>query len=226
MSGVEAVAAGLRDRMLGGDLPVGSPLPSERELASELEVSRTTVRGALTLLESEGLVDRRVGRGGGTFVAEPGARQVTAALQRSVGMAGFPAVDLAEARMSIEPRCAALAAARMTERQLADLRSLQSVMARAQTRREFFEANARFHVLIAEGSGNEVLAAIIRGLIAPIREVTDDPVRIREAEMRETVRVHELLLVALAGADPSMAEKLMRGHLQAHVDVICGAPRG
>ncbi|WP_198393976.1 FadR/GntR family transcriptional regulator [Brevibacterium yomogidense] len=223
MSGVETVAADLRDRILSGDLSVGSPLPPERELGAQVGVSRTTVRGALAQLAAEGLVDRRVGRGGGTFVAEPGARQVTAALQRGVGMAGFPAVDLAEARMAIEPRCAALAATRMTSEQLSDLRALQSVMARAQSRGEFFEANARFHVLIAEGSGNEVLAAIIRGLIAPIRDITDDPARIRDAEMRETVRVHELLLAALVQEDASGAESLMRGHLQAHVDVLCGA---
>lgn len=222
MSAAGRVAEELRKRILGGQTPVGSPLPPERALAADLGVSRTTVRGALALLEAQGLVDRRVGRGGGTYVAEPGAREVTAALQRGVGMAGFPAVDLAEARRAIEPTCAGLAAQRMAVEQVADLRGLQSAMARAVTREDFFAANARFHVTIAEGSGNEVLAALIRGLIAPIREVTDDPSRIREREMRETIRVHELILDALADGDSAAAEARMRSHLQAHVDVLCG----
>ena len=225
MSGAEQVAQGLRDRMLSGDLTAGDPLPPERDLALSLGVSRTTVRGALALLEAEGLVDRRVGRGGGTFVGEPGAAQVTAALQRGIGMAGFPAVDLAEARLSIEPACAGLAARRITRDRLSDLRLLQSSMARAQRREEFFEANARFHVLIAEGSGNEVLAALIRGLIAPIRSVTDDPARIREREMHETIHVHERILTALDAGDAAAAEALMRSHLRAHVDVLCAAPQ-
>ena len=223
MSGAEQVAQGLRDRMLSGDLTAGDPLPPERDLALSLGVSRTTVRGALALLEAEGLVDRRVGRGGGTFVGEPGAAQVTAALQRGIGMAGFPSVDLAEARLSIEPACAGLAARRITRDRLSDLRLLQSSMARAQRREEFFEANARFHVLIAEGSGNEVLAALIRGLIAPIRSVTDDPARIREREMHETIHVHERILTALDAGDAAAAEALMRSHLRAHVDVLCAA---
>ena len=224
MSGAEQVAQGLRARMLDGELAVGAPLPPERVLAHELGVSRTTVRSALALLEAEGLVVRRVGRGGGTFVAEPGGDQVTAALQRGIGMAGFPGVDLAEARASIEPACAGLAAQRITPEQLSNLQELQSRMARARERGEFFEANARFHVLIAEASGNEVLAALIRGLIAPIREVTDDPARIRERELRETILVHERILTALGAGDAASAESLMRAHLQAHVDVLCSAP--
>ena len=54
-----------------GRLPSGTRLPAERELAARLEVSRMTVRHALASLEQRGLVTRRVGRGGGTFVAEP-----------------------------------------------------------------------------------------------------------------------------------------------------------
>lgn len=223
MGAAETVAQRLRERMLRGDLEVGRPLPAERELAQEQGVSRTTVRSALALLEAEGLVDRRVGRGGGTFVAEPGAVEVTAALQRGIGMAGFPAVDLAEARLSIEPACAGLAARRITPAQLSDLRILQSSMARAQARGEFFEANARFHVLIAEASGNEVLAALIRGLIAPIQRVTNDPTRIRDREMRETIHVHERILASLDAGDAAVAESLMRSHLRAHVDVLCAA---
>lgn len=224
MSGSESVAADLRARILSGELPVGRALPPERELADEQGVSRTTVRAALTLLEAEGLVVRRVGRGGGTFASDPGARAVTSALQRTVGMSGFPAVDLAEARAEIEPRCAAFAAARITAGQLADLRDLQTIMARTRDRSEFFAANARFHVLIAEVSGNAVLAAIISGLVVPIRDVTDDPLRIRRQEMAETVRVHELLLAALSDGDAEAAESVMRAHLTAHAEVVGGAP--
>lgn len=220
MSGSDAVAAGLRARILAGELAVGEALPPERDLARELDVSRTTVRAALTLLEAEGLVLRRVGRGGGTFVSEPGARAVSSALQRTVGMAGFPAVDLAEARSEIEPRCAAFAATRITAEQLDHLRALQTTMARTRDRTEFFAANAGFHVRIAEASGNAVLAAVIRGLVVPIRDLTDDPSRIRGPEMAATVRVHEVILAALTAGDPDAAETAMRAHLTAHADVV------
>ena len=96
-------------------------------------------------------------------------------------------------------------------------------MARTRDRAEFFAANARFHVLIAEASGNAVLSAVISGLVVPIRDVTDDPVRIREQEMASTVRVHELIIAALSDGDSDAAEAAMRAHLSAHADVVGGA---
>ncbi|WP_344337373.1 FadR/GntR family transcriptional regulator [Brevibacterium salitolerans] len=223
--GSQRVADDLRSAVLRGVLHVGSRLPSERELAEERGVSRTTVRAALAALEAEGFVERRVGRGGGTFVTGPGSRGVTEALRNAVGTAGFPSGDLAEARLEVEPRCAALAAVRMAPEALDELRDLQRVMARARRRREFFDANARFHALIAQSSGNAVLAAVIGGLTAPIRELTDDPLRIREDELRLTVRAHEAVFGALAAGDAEAAEAAMRVHLAAHRDVVCGVGR-
>src|SRR3954471_22469400 len=65
------IEAWLADAVSRGRLVPGERLPPERELAGRLGVSRMTVRHALASLERRGLVARRVGRGGGTFVAEP-----------------------------------------------------------------------------------------------------------------------------------------------------------
>jgi GntR family transcriptional regulator len=65
------IATSLADAVTHGRLAAGERLPPERELASRFAVSRMTVRHALASLERRGLVARRVGRGGGTFVAEP-----------------------------------------------------------------------------------------------------------------------------------------------------------
>jgi len=73
-SGVPAHAAieeGLAEAIAAGELASGARLPSERELAKQVGVSRMTLRHALGSLERRGLVERRVGRRGGTFVAEP-----------------------------------------------------------------------------------------------------------------------------------------------------------
>ncbi|WP_051298119.1 FadR/GntR family transcriptional regulator [Brevibacterium album] len=225
-SGTARVAGRLREAITGGECAVGSALPPERSLAEAHGVSRTTVRAALAALAAEGLVERRVGRGGGTFVSAPGPGPVTAALRQAVGRAGFPAADLAEARLELEPRCAALAADRISAEARGELAGLQRAMVRARTRSEFFEANARFHSLIAHSSGNAVLAAVVEGLHGPIRELTDDPLRIREPELRETVRAHERILAAFSDGDAVAAEAAMRDHLRAHAEIVAGPVGG
>jgi len=67
----QRVAATLADAIARGEYPIGSRLPDERSLATRLGVSRTTLRQALAELARGGVIRRRVGRGGGTFVREP-----------------------------------------------------------------------------------------------------------------------------------------------------------
>jgi GntR family transcriptional regulator len=71
LSAVEGARDAILERMESGDLKPGDRLPSERELAEALKVSRTTLRDALSQLARTGYVTRRPGRGGGTFVNRP-----------------------------------------------------------------------------------------------------------------------------------------------------------
>ena len=81
----QRVAATLTDAIHRGDYPIGARLPNERSLAARLGVSRTTLRQALAELARNGVVRRRVGRGGGTFVREPIVER------RSGALVGFTA---------------------------------------------------------------------------------------------------------------------------------------
>ena len=64
----DVLANGLRERILSGEFPEGTPLPPERELVTQTRMSRTTVREALRILEVQGLVRIKAGRAGGAFV--------------------------------------------------------------------------------------------------------------------------------------------------------------
>lgn len=73
-----AIADGLRERIVSQELPAGARLPSERELVDRFGVARMTVRHALDMLQDEGLIERRRGRTGGTFVrATPPSLELT-----------------------------------------------------------------------------------------------------------------------------------------------------
>jgi len=117
------IADQIAGRIRAGEFPRGGRLPSERELAEQLQVSRASIREALIALEIEGYVEVRVGTG--VFVTREGA--------------GFPAgsgacagveqehddigpFDLLEARMLIEPECAGMAAQQASPAQIAAIR--------------------------------------------------------------------------------------------------------
>ena len=98
----QRVAASLSDAIDRGEYPIGARLPNERSLAARLGVSRTTLRQALAELARSGVVRRRVGRGGGTFVREPIVERragsllgLTAELQRQGMQAGANVVRVA-----------------------------------------------------------------------------------------------------------------------------------
>lgn len=141
-----------------GEFPAGSRLPAERELATLLRVSRTSVREAIISLEIAGRVEVRVGSG--IFVGRPGAAQI-------VGLAdeGPSPFDLLAARRLIEGEVAALAARSITKD---DIASLRETVVRMREHADDFgkrdAADREFHVRIAAATGNSSLALVVEGL--------------------------------------------------------------
>ncbi|SMX86908.1 MULTISPECIES: FadR/GntR family transcriptional regulator [unclassified Brevibacterium] len=216
--------AELRSRILDGTLPAGTRLDAERELAAHYELSRTTIRAGLQALASEGMIQRKIGRNGGSFVTTPSGDTVTSSLQLVIGTGGIAERDLMETRLAIEPQCADLAATRMSEDEIGKLSAIQSEMTAAirpvgnpADRPAFLRANARFHLHIAQGSHNHALSAILAGLIGPIEVLTDDPHLVGPGQLRELVQAHEHIFSAIKSRDGVRAADVMRKHLRAHI---------
>jgi DNA-binding FadR family transcriptional regulator len=141
-----------------GEFPVGSRLPAERELATLLGVSRTSVREAVISLEIAGRVEVRVGSG--IFVAE--SRAATFPAEGDEGPSPF---DLLAARHLIEGEIAALAARAAKKGDLAALRATVVQMREHGTDfRKRDAADREFHVRIAAASGNGSLPLVVQGL--------------------------------------------------------------
>jgi GntR family transcriptional repressor for pyruvate dehydrogenase complex len=195
--------------ILKGGLKAGQRLPSQRELAEQLGVSRPSVREALTVLETMGLVTLRAGSG--VFVAKAVARRP---LWRYSDR-GTPA-DVYEARLGLEGYAARLAAARIDKPAEERLRRCTDAM------RTAFEAgdvislavnDTEFHDMIFELSGNPVLAAMYR----PVREMLVESQRLPMAQfdrLNETVSEHEAILEGIASQDPDAAELAMQSHIR------------
>lgn len=90
-----------------GWLELGDRLPSERELSQQLGASRTTVRDALRILETQGLVEVRLGAHGGAFVTVPEPAQIGEMLGRMLMLAAVEPAELEEARRVFSSRSSA-----------------------------------------------------------------------------------------------------------------------
>lgn len=151
------IADVLAERIHNGMFPPGSYLPSERDLAAQMNVSRPSVREALIALEVMGLVSVRVGDG---VLVCP---QAAPAMQET-GNENSPLEQL-QARMLLEGEIAALAAEHASPAQLAMLdNALEAMQIAIADRTRFLEQDEHFHFTVAAASGSQTLVDLVEYL--------------------------------------------------------------
>lgn len=204
--GIE-IAAHLEKLIASGELPAGSRLPSERELAATMFVSRSSLREAMHQLESKNLIERRPGRG--TTVISPSS-QVTELL--AMTDADLQIQHVMEMREILEPETAALAAVRATP---SDLLALRDALEAAEEQTSYEESMRRddeFHTLLAHAAQNPLLSALgsmTARWTSPVRShwhTVDD-------QRSTALSSHWEILRAVEAHDPAGAAAAMRGHL-------------
>jgi GntR family transcriptional regulator, transcriptional repressor for pyruvate dehydrogenase complex len=161
------VAAELRRRIATGELKPGDRLPPEGGLMEEFDLARTTLREALRILESEGLITVQRGRNGGPRITEPPVDRLARAFAVHLQLQRATMGDLDRARQFIEPALAAAMATSHTEddlEALEDAIALASTAAKAGDRRAFGDAAAAVHATVVERGGNTTLALMAQML--------------------------------------------------------------
>jgi DNA-binding FadR family transcriptional regulator len=211
----QQVVAQLTEHIHKGELNPGDKLPTETEIMAEQGVSRSVVREAISRMQAAGLVETR--HGIGTFVLPPpppamGIDPATVTTVRDV-------IALLELRIGLETEAAGLAASRRSEAQLAEVRAALGALQQAARRGDdTVELDQRFHLAIAQASGNEYFRAILQHLGANIiprarinsaRLTHADPV----AYMEQVGREHEQIVDAIARGDAESARAAMRLHI-------------
>src|ERR1700691_1793992 len=160
----DVLAGELRERILTGELAEGDPLPAERELVKQTQMSRATVREALRILEVQNLVRVRAGRAGGAFVQRPTTKSMASSVSMLIRGRQIKLADLMETREALEPFCAELAARKHTDDDLAVLdRANRDIADPDADLPAFLQANLEWHVGVAMAGHNELL---IRFMIA------------------------------------------------------------
>ena len=204
-----SVSGSLRALILGGELKPGDRLPSQRDLAERLGVSRPSVREALTELEAMGLVVVKVGSG--VYVAPSDGR---APLWRFSDRCSPR--DVYEARIGLEGYAAGLAAGRAGPEGSARLGACVDDMRAALHRDDIAAmaaADAAFHDLMFELAGNPVLA----GMYRPVRDLLVASQHLPMAQRRgldETLREHETILARITAGETAAAAAAMEDHIR------------
>ncbi len=211
----EQAVGQIRELIVTGAWAVGEKLPTEQDLGRQLDVSRSSVREALRVLEAEGRVE--VKRGLGTFVA---ARPVPGELVRWLAQRGETLEQVLLVRERIESLAAELAALQITPAQLAELDRLLAEQRRASAGARADDAavdglarlDAAFHLAIAAASGNDIVLEIVTHLIPAFQESNKAVLYLgRRAPQMETE--HTDIRAALAAGDALTAGAAMRQHI-------------
>jgi DNA-binding FadR family transcriptional regulator len=192
-----------------GFLAPGSQLPPERKLAKQLEISRTTLRQALTALTQSGLVTTARGRSGGTFVADP--LPLPPRPRRVFDEDELRA--LLDLRLAIEVGVVIRAAERATEEDLEPLDDLTRAMDDAVEFEDYRRADVRFHMGIAEATHSPRLIdamADVQGQLDEAIEMVPHPAEV----LKRSNEQHRALIARMRKGDVTGAVKKMREHVE------------
>ena len=220
----DLVVAELRRRILDGELQDGDILPRQEDLLVEFGVSKPSMREALRILESEGLLSVRRGKVGGAIVHRPGADNAAYVLGTVLRTTGAPVDDLSMALNLLEPQCVALCAAR-ADRAETVLPALRAVNERAAACiddvRQFTIVSRQFHEEIVRTCGSPTLTLVVGALESVWSAHADAWAQIHVGEddfpdlayRQQGLADHELLLELIEAGDVDGAVAEAQRHL-------------
>ncbi len=209
----------LRELIFRGELKPGEKMMPERELATALDVSRTTVRDATNKLVAMGLIEQKQGQG--TFVSMPDNRS-TSFLAQAMKSQNATLEDLLEVRMGLECNTAALAARRATEKDLQIMRAHIDAMDSAVSAGGLgSQADVAFHMSITYASKNPVQVFVMKrfydflflGIKENLQRLYEKPENI-ESIMAQ----HKKIFEAIKSRNPENAFDAMQYHIRFVMD--------
>ncbi len=167
-SAPEAVVRAILAEIRSGKLPPGATLPSQKALAEQLGVGRSSIREAVNALSLMGYLDIQQGRG--TFVRDALPAAELSVSQMRAALSAKDIFDLMEARLLLECQCARWAAERASTQQMDRLEvAARQVAEHTHDYDQFLEADLRFHLVLAEIAQNSVVIELMKPIIEQVR---------------------------------------------------------
>jgi GntR family transcriptional regulator, transcriptional repressor for pyruvate dehydrogenase complex len=206
------------ERLILKKLKPGDKLPSERELAEMLQVSRSSIRDAIRGLELMGLVEPR--QGAGTIVRELSAESVVNPFANSLKHQRDQISELLDFRKMLEPPLAARAATHATDDEIAEM---EEILQRQENKMALGEAavaeDTEFHYSIALASGNTVVLKVLDVVMDLLRETRERSLQV-EGRAQRSLAGHRRILAAIKRRDAESAKAAMRRHVEDVEEIV------
>jgi len=206
----ELVAERLLEHISQRRLRPGDALPTERELTQVYHVGRSSVREALRMLQSNGLIKPA---GKGVFVVAEFANPLNHSLHLLLTLRETDLRELFEVRKILEGETAALAAARRTDEDLAQMERAIAEMVEGLAAQDWYiEADLRFHLTIAAATRNRIALRMMQAVRDLLQRALSSIYHIPGSPQR-SIEQHRLILDAIARRDAEGARRGMQEHL-------------
>src|SRR5271167_2751395 len=200
------------ERLIAEKLSVGDKLPSERELAELLQVSRSSIRDAIRGLELMGLVEPR--QGAGTIILERAADAPDSPFANALKRRQERVSELLDFRKMVEPPLASRAATHATPEEIAEMEEILQRQEVKLAQGEIASAeDAEFHYSIALASGNSVVLKVIDLLMDLLRDTRQRALQVSGRSQR-SLNGHRRIVDAIVRRDPEAANAAMRRHIR------------
>lgn len=212
----EKVAFQLKKAIAAGVFKVGDRLPSERDLAQQMGVSRPSVREAIQQLEHQGIIETV--HGGGSLVRNIAEQEIQRPMEIFLGHDKTKVVELTEVRALMETWAARRAAENRTNEELQRMKGFLEEMERdLEKGRIRPEVDFQFHTEIAAAAHNTIFLHVISSiyqLIGYSIRIHREEVFVSREAQQEIFNHHLRVFKAIQNQDPSVAETAMNEHLQ------------
>jgi GntR family transcriptional repressor for pyruvate dehydrogenase complex len=223
----ELIAEHLQGQIIERSLRPGDPLPTERELAESYRVGRSSVREALRMLESRGLIRPA---GTGAFAVADYGNPLSRSLHLLLALEEASLLEIYEVRKTLEVEAAGLAARRRTDQDLAQMaKAIDEMEAGLDSQERYIAADLQFHLAVAAATRNRVALRMMHAVrdllhraLASIYHIPGSPAR--------SIAQHRQILEAIGSRDAESARERMREHLlrveQDIQDALAGGREG
>lgn len=210
----------LKQAIFDGRYKHGDKLPPEDQIAKKFNVSKVTAREALREMESEGLIEKRRGIYGGSFVSQPGSEKMGDLVANYYRFGTLTPEELVEFRQILEPALVALAAKRRNEEDLAALReNIEVVEAAIDSGRPNQAKGIDFHRLIGNACHNRLISVVMEALANVFLEILAKvPMTLEDA--RGDLEYNKQFYQYLRDGESEAAAELMVAHFQTLGDII------
>ncbi|MBF0197782.1 MAG: FadR family transcriptional regulator [Planctomycetes bacterium] len=203
----------LTEHILSGKYHAGDFLPTEIEFSKMLQIGRSTIREAISILEFQGLLKRRHGKG--LEFMDNSMQGASQMLEICLGREDSTYLELLEVRRLYEVHAASLAAKKARKSDLQNMKlALDKMLNENSTRDDYRQADYDFHLAVAKTSQNSILVFITKLFQSTLLSAIDTTIEDEKLKPEQTHSFHKAIYDAIASGDPKRAERAMLNHLK------------